>query len=227
MYNKGGKMILPSTEELFDLSHTQASALLKDISKPYSALSRISEHCIELSRKLGSDYEEISENVFVAKDAVIAQNAVISGPAIIGHKTEIRQGAFIRGSVIIGDGVVVGNSTEVKNSIIFDDAQLPHYNYVGDSIIGYRGHLGAGAIVSNFRLDRKSVKIKADDEKYDTGLRKMGVLLGDFTEVGSNSVIYPGSIIGKRCIIYPLSRVFGIIPEDSYYYSENNFVKRR
>ncbi len=227
IYKGGNKMNLPRTEELFDLSHTQAAELLSSGSEPYDVLSRIKEHCERLISGLGSDYREIADGVFAAEDAEIAKTATLHGPAVIGHKTELRAGAFIRGSVIIGDGAVIGNSTEIKNSIIFDEAALPHYNYVGDSIIGYKGHLGAGVIVSNFRLDGKSIRIKCDGAKLDTGLRKMGVLLGDFTEVGSNSVIYPGSIIGKRCVIYPLSRVYGVIGDEHYYYGEGMIQKRR
>ncbi len=219
-------MKLPRLEDLFDFKYTMAREILEGACEPYSPLSKIGEYCKELSKKLGDDYAEISEGVFAARDAKIASTATIIGPAVIGHGTEIRAGAFIRGSAIIGGGVVIGNSTEIKNAIIFDGAELPHYNYVGDSIIGHRGHLGAGAIISNFRLDRKSIRIKDGEEKIDTGLRKMGVLLGDFSEVGCNSVVYPGSIIGKRCIIYPLSRVHGIIPEEHYYYGENDMNKR-
>ncbi len=220
-------MLLPKATELFDLDHTLAKEVLINAAEIYSVIPKIGALCKRLSRSLGSDYVEIFEDVFAARDAKISEFASICGPAIIGHETEIRPGAYIRGSVIIGDGAVIGNSTELKNSIIFDAAELPHYNYVGDSIIGYHGHLGAGVIVSNFRLDRKSVRIKRNNEKFDTGLRKMGVLLGDCTEVGSNSVIYPGTIIGKMCIVYPLSRVYGIIPEKHYYYNENNMAERK
>lgn len=223
---KGKTMKLPHQNDLFDLSHTAAKNVFSD-GEPYNVLTKIKECCLEIINSLSYDYTEIRDGVFAAADAKISDMATIHGPTIIGHKTEIRPGAFIRGSVIIGDGVVIGNSTEIKNSVIFDEAQLPHYNYVGDSIIGYRAHLGAGAIISNFRLDRKTVRIKADGEKIDTGLRKMGALLGDYTEIGSNSVIYPGSIIGRRCVIYPLSRVYGIVPENHYYYSENSISERK
>ena len=167
----------------------------------------------------------IAPDVWAAKDAKISDKATIIGPAIIGHNTEIRPGAYIRGSVIIGDDAIIGNSTEIKNSIIFDEAQLPHYNYVGDSIIGYRAHMGAGSIISNVRLDHNNVSVKANGEKIDTGLRKMGVLLGDRAEIGCNSVICPGSIIGRDSIIYPLSRISGIIPQSHYFYGDERAPK--
>ncbi len=213
-------MNIPSPEELFDLSHTAAAELIRSFDLPYEALPKIKEFCINLSKKLPEGYREISPDVFAAADAEISESATVIGPAVIGRGTEIRPGAYIRGAVIIGDGAVIGNSTEIKNAIIFDGVQLPHYNYVGDSIIGYKAHLGAGAIISNFRLDRKNIKIKDSGEATDTGLRKMGVLLGDFTEVGCNAVICPGSIIGRECVIYPLSRVSGILPEKHYFYGD-------
>ena len=213
-------MNIPKPEELFDLSHTLAGELIGDCQLPYEVLPKIKDFCISLSKKLPEDYREIAPGVFAASDSKISESATIIGPTIIGRGTEIRPGAYIRGSVIIGDGAVIGNSTEIKNAIIFDGAQLPHYNYVGDSIIGYKAHLGAGAIISNFRLDHRNIKIKDSGELEDTGLRKMGALLGDKTEVGCNSVICPGSIIGRECVIYPLSRVVGILPEKHYFYGD-------
>lgn len=224
---KGLLMNIPLTEELFDLSHTAANEIFKNVKTPYEVLTKIKEYCIALSSKLGSDYEEIAEGVFAAKDAKISDKATIIGPAIIGHGTEIRPGAYIRGAVIIGDGAVIGNSTEIKNAVIFDGAQLPHYNYVGDSIIGYKAHLGAGAIISNFRLDHGNISIKADGEKIDTGLRKMGALVGDGAEIGCNSVVCPGSIVGRGCVIYPLSRVMGILPPDYYFYGDGRSPKQK
>ena len=213
-------MNMPNSEELFDLSHTIAAELIRECEPSYSALSKIKDFCLNIAKSLPASYKEIAPGVFAASDAKISDDASVTGPAIIGSDTEIRHGAYIRGSVIIGDGAIIGNSTEIKNAVIFDGVQLPHYNYVGDSIIGYKAHLGAGAIVSNFRLDHRSVKIKDSRESKDTGLRKMGVLLGDFCEVGCNSVICPGSIIGRGCIIYPLSRVTGILPENYYFYGD-------
>lgn len=220
-------MYIPKADELFDTAHTAAAELISSFDSVYEALPEIRGFCAALSKKLPEDYLEIAPTVFAARDAKISETATLIGPAIIGRGTEIRPGAYIRGAVIIGDGAVVGNSTEIKNAIIFDEAQLPHYNYVGDSIIGYKAHLGAGAILSNFRLDRKSVRIKDAGEAIDTGLRKMGALLGDFTEVGCNSVICPGSIVGRGCVIYPLSRFTGILPEKHYFYGEGRTAPRK
>ena len=220
-------MIFPKPEELFNLNETIAGAIFDGAKFPFEVLPKIKDFCISLFTSLGEDFIEIKNGVFAAKDAKIAENATIIGPAIIGHNTEIRPGAYIRGSVIIGDNAVIGNSTEIKNAIIFNGAQLPHYNYVGDSIIGYKAHLGAGAIVSNFRLDHASIKIASEGEKFDTGLRKMGVLLGDFAEVGCNSVICPGSIIGRGSVIYPLSRVVGILESESYFYGDERGIQKK
>lgn len=197
-------------ERLFDLEHTIAGELFESCDKIHDVIPKIKEYCKILAKSLGDEYEEIMPDVFAAKDAVISDKATIIGPAIIGRKTEIRPGAYIRGSVIIGDSAVIGNSTEIKNSIIFDGVQLPHYNYVGDSILGYKAHLGAGAIISNFRLDHGNISIKANGEKIETGLRKMGALVGDACEIGCNSVICPGSILGRKTMIYPLTCVRGV-----------------
>lgn len=199
------------TEELFDLSHTIARDLFTEGESAHLALPKIKEKIIELGKKSG--FPEVREGVFIAEDAIVAESATITAPTIIGRRTEIRPGAYIRGSAIIGDDVVIGNSTEIKNAIIFDGAQLPHYNYVGDSIIGYRSHLGAGAIASNFRLDHKSVPVNDRDGRFDSGLRKLGTLLGDGAEVGCNSVLCPGTVVGRGAIIYPLSRVIGYVGE--------------
>lgn len=220
-------MILPTVSDLFDLSHTLAGEYLSRFEKPHESLGGIKDFITELSRTLPADeYEEVSEGVFIAKDATVAKSATILPPTVIGHKTEIRPGAFIRGSVLIGDGAVIGNSTEIKNAIVFDCAQLPHYNYVGDSVLGYRAHLGAGAIISNFKLDHKSVNIRSGEEKLNTGLRKFGAIVGDFTEVGCGSVIFPGTVIGKSCLIYPLSPVRGILPEKSIFHTDGCITER-
>jgi NDP-sugar pyrophosphorylase family protein len=213
---------IPKTRELFDLSHTLVGEMLSECEYPYEALGKIGEFAKEISKKLDSSYREIAPEVYAAEDAIISERATLIGPAVIGHNAEIRPGAYIRGKVIIGDGAVIGNSTEIKNSIIFDNAQLPHYNYVGDSIIGYRAHLGAGAIASNLRLDKKEIKIDGEN----TGLRKIGTFLGDSAEVGCNSVLCPGSVVGKEAFIYPLSRVKGVIPEGTIFDGEN-FRKRK
>lgn len=220
-------MTIPKAEELFDFNHTIAKDIFDGCEEPYQALTKIKDFCAHLAKTLDDSYTLIAPDVWASKDAKISDKATIIGPAIIGRNTEIRPGAYIRGSVIIGDGAVIGNSTEIKNAIIFDGAQLPHYNYVGDSIIGYRAHMGAGAIISNFRLDHNNISIKSGEEKIDTGLRKMGVLLGDRAEVGCNSVVCPGSIIGRDCVIYPLSRITGILPEKHYFYGDGRAPKQK
>ena len=213
-------MNLPKKEDLFDLSHTVAKSLFDGCEEVYYVITKIKEFIKQISGELGDDYSEISDGVFVARDSAISDFATVIGPTIIGHRTELRPGAYIRGSVIIGNDAVIGNSCEVKNSVIFDGVQIPHYNYVGDSILGYRVHLGAGAIVSNFRLDRENISIKTADSKIKTPLRKMGALIGDYCEVGCNAVICPGSIIGRKAVIYPLTNVNGIINVKSINESE-------
>lgn len=209
-------MIL-KTEELFDLNHSIARPLLEKCEYPHEALPKIKEFILNIIPTLDESFKEISEGVFVADDATIWNNTTIVGPTIIGHNAEIRPGAFIRGSVIVGDGAVIGNSTELKNAIVFDGAQLPHYNYVGDSIIGYKAHMGAGAIASNLRLDKKEIILKSDDEIMDSGLRKIGVFLGDRAECGCGSVLCPGSIVGRDALVYPLVSVRGSVPADTIY----------
>ena len=209
-------MKFPRADELFDLSHTIAGEIFEGCEYPFEAIPKIKELAVKLSATLPPDeYTEISEGVFVAKDAKISDKATVLPPTIIGHDTEVRPGAFIRGSAIIGDGAVIGNSTEIKNAIIFDGAQLPHYNYVGDSILGYRAHLGAGAVISNFKLDHTNISVRLGEQRLKTGLRKFGALMGDLAEAGCNSVINPGSVIGRRVTVYPLTSLRGVIPEDS------------
>ena len=205
-------MNLPKKEDILDFSHTVAAPLFENTNQIFEVLPKIKNFISELGASLPKDeFSELADGIFVAKDANISKNATIEGPAIIGHKAEIRPGAYIRGSVIIGNGAVIGNSTEVKNAIIFDLAQLPHYNYVGDSIIGYKAHLGAGAVISNFKLDHTD----------ETGLRKFGAIIGDYTEIGCGSVIFPGTIIGRNTMVYPLTPVRGVIQENSIVRSEN------
>ena len=218
-------MIL-KTKELFDLNHTMAKPLLEECEYPHEALARIGDFIMECITKLDGSYREIYPRVYAADDAKIWDGATIVGPTIIGHNTEIRPGAFIRGNALISDGAVIGNSTEVKNAIVSDGAQLPHYNYVGDSIIGYKAHMGAGAIASNLRLDKKIIILKSDDEKMDSGLKKIGVFLGDMAEVGCGSVLCPGSIVGREAIIHPLSKVIGTVPAHTIYDGES-YKERR
>lgn len=208
---------IPKTVDLFDISHTLAKSLFKSEEYPHAVIPKLSGYIIKLFERLGDSFMEIRDGVFVAKDAIISHGATILGPTVIGHGAEVRPGAYIRGSVIVGDGAVIGNSSEVKNSVIFDGAKLPHYNYAGDSVIGYMAHLGAGAIASNLRLDKRSVRICCGEEILDTGLSKLGVLLGDYCEVGCGSVLSPGAIIGRESIIYPLSSVRGVLPEGCVY----------
>lgn len=218
-------MIL-KTKELFDLTHTIAAPLLAECEYPHQALPKIGDFIKKYSATLDSSYREISKGVFVAEDAKIWDGVTIVGPTIIGHKAEIRPGAFIRGNAIIGDGAVVGNSTEIKNAIVLDDAQLPHYNYVGDSIVGHHAHMGAGSIASNLRLDKKEITLKSEDEQMDSGLRKIGVFLGDYAEVGCGSILCPGSIVGREAMVYPLVSVRGTVPE-RVIYDGKSFKERR
>ena len=208
------------TLDLLDLNHTLAKDYLNEIDNPWEVLPSIKNIITELGRYLGDGFIEIKPQVWIHKTARIAQTAFIGEPAIIGAGTEVRHCAFIRGSALIGEDCVIGNSVEIKNSIIFDSAQIPHFNYVGDSMLGYKAHLGAGAIISIIKADKTHVVIKGE-EKIDTGFRKMGSIVGDFVEVGCNCVLNPGTIIGRNTTIYPLSSVRGVIPSDSIYKNAN------
>ncbi len=202
---------------LYDLSHTAAAPLLSSVSYPWEALPGIKQFILALIETLDPKlYIEHGENVFVHKSATVAASAEIIGPTVIGAGTEIRHSAFIRGSVLVGENCVVGNSTELKNAILFDSVQVPHYNYVGDSILGYRSHMGAGAITSNVKSDKSLVCVNAG-ERIETGLKKFGAMLGDGVEIGCNSVLNPGTVIGKNSNVYPLSSVRGYVPADSIY----------
>ena len=192
---------------------------------PWEVLPHISEFILELGKKLPKDeYKKIGEDVWIHKSAKVFESAYIHGPAIICKDAEVRHCAFIRGNAIVGEGAVIGNSTELKNVIVFNKCEVPHYNYVGDSILGYKAHMGAGSITSNIKSDRKLVVIKDGDEKIETGLKKIGAMLGDNVEVGCGSVLNPGTIIGKNTNIYPLSSVRGVIPENSIYKKKNDIV---
>jgi len=216
-----------TTEELFDLKHTEAASLLARCKYPWEALPLIGSYIKELGKTLPeTEYDHPAEFVWIAKSAVVAPTAYINGPCIIGPETEVRHCAFIRGNALVGKGCVVGNSTELKNVILFDKVQVPHYNYVGDSILGYKAHMGAGAITSNVKSDKKLVVVKNGDERMETGLKKFGAMIGDQVEVGCNSVLNPGTVIGKESHIYPLSSVRGQVPAESIYKHRGEVVIR-
>ena len=214
--------------DLLDLSHTKAAPLFAGKTYPYEVLEGIKGFILELGATLSpEEFDHPREDVWIAKDAVIYPNNYIAGPCIIGHKTEVRPGAFIRGSALVGDNCVVGNSTELKNVILFDNVQVPHYNYVGDSVLGFRSHMGAGVVASNFRSDKGNVCVRDGDQKIETGMRKLGAILGDGVDVGCNSVLCPGSVVGRDAIIYPLSRVRGFVPERSILKGDGSIVPRK
>lgn len=212
-------------KNLYSLSQTIASSIFEGATYPWEVLPKIKEFIVTLGNSLDSDiYEYKGENIWIAKSAKVAPTAYIAGPTIIGEDTEIRHCAFIRGNAIVGNHCVVGNSTELKNVILFNNVQVPHYNYVGDSILGYKSHMGAGSITSNVKSDKKLVLVKNGTECFETGLKKFGAMIGDGVEVGCNSVLNPGTVIGKNSNIYPLSCVRGVIPENSIYKNKNEIV---
>ena len=213
--------------DLYDLNHTRAAEYLAGFTYPWEALAGISELIRALGAQLPEDeFDRIGEDVWIAKDATVFATAYIHGPCIIGHRTEVRQCAFIRGSALVGDNCVVGNSTELKNVILFDNVQVPHYNYVGDSILGYKAHMGAGSITSNVKSDKLLVVIHNEGEEIETGRKKVGALIGDGVEVGCNSVLNPGTVVGRDSNIYPLSCVRGVIPADSIYKMKNDIAEK-
>lgn len=215
------------SRELFDLSQTLAGSLLHQSRWPWDALRAIRQLILELGPTLpDAEYEQIYESVWVARDCEIAATACLNGPLIIGHETEVRHCAFIRGSALIGDGAVIGNSTEIKNSILFNQVQVPHYNYVGDSVLGFKAHMGAGSITSNVKGDRSLVSLRIGSEVLPTGLKKFGAMLGDFVEIGCNSVLNPGTIIGRGCQVYPLTMVRGFVPAGSIVKQNGDIVKK-
>ncbi len=214
-------------KNLYDLNETIAGEIFEGVEYPWEILPKISAFIIRLGNSLPEEkYEKRGENVWVARNAKVFSSAYIGGPAIIDEEAEIRQCAFIRGNAIVGKGAVVGNSTELKNVILFNKVQVPHYNYVGDSILGYKAHMGAGSITSNVKSDKTLVVVKSADGNIETGLKKFGAMLGDCVEVGCNSVLNPGSVIGRETNIYPLSRVRGYIPEKSIYKDSGNIVQK-
>lgn len=203
---------------LYDLSHTAAAEYLEKYTYPWEALAGIGAFICKLGETLSpEEYEKRGEDVWIAKSATVFPSAYIHGPAIIGPETEVRQGAFIRGNALVGAHCVVGNSTELKNVILFDNVQVPHYNYVGDSILGYKSHMGAGSITSNVKSDKTLVTVRVGDERIETGRKKFGAMLGDCVEVGCNSVLNPGTVIGRHTNVYPLSMVRGFVPANHIY----------
>lgn len=217
-------------QNLFSLENTIAAPLLKKYTYPWEVLPDISDFIIELGNTLSEkEYDMPEENVWISKTANIAKTAYIKGPVIICENAEIRHCAFIRGNAIIGKNTVVGNSTELKNVILFDNVQVPHYNYVGDSILGYKAHMGAGSLTSNVKSDKKNVVIKNNvtGEAIETNRKKVGAMLGDFVEIGCGSVLNPGSVIGKNTNIYPLSSVRGVVPENSIFKDSNNVIIKK
>ena len=199
-------------QELYDLEHTQAKSYLSQFTYPWEALKGIKDFIVQLGSTLGDDYQEVRPQVWVHRTATVAPTAYLGAPCIIGAGTEVRHCAFIRGSALVGENCVVGNSVELKNVILFDNVQTPHYNYVGDSILGYKSHMGAGSVTSNVKSDKTLVVVKDGKEQIPTGLKKFGAMLGDFVEVGCNSVLNPGTVIGRHSNVYPTSCVRGVVP---------------
>ena len=216
-----------TVKEHYSLDQTIAKDIFNGVTYPWEVLPKISNFILELGATLSEDeYEKRGENVWVAKSAKVAPTAFINGPAIIGKDAEVRHCAFIRGNAIVGEGAVVGNSTELKNVILFNKVQVPHYNYVGDSVLGYKSHMGAGSITSNVKSDKKLVVVKAGEEKIETGMKKFGAMLGDEVEVGCGSVLNPGTVVGNHSNIYPLSSVRGFVPANSIYKKQGEVVTK-
>ena len=214
-------------KDMYSLDETIAADLFKDKDYPWEVLKSIGEFIVELGNKLPEDeYRKVGDNIWIAKDAKVFDSAYINGPCIIDHDSEVRQCAFIRGNAIVGKNCVVGNSTELKNVVLFNNVQVPHYNYVGDSVLGYKSHMGAGSITSNVKSDKTLVTVKCDDEKIETGLKKFGAMLGDNVEVGCNSVLNPGTVNGPNSNIYPLSMVRGVVPANSIFKKADNVVEK-
>lgn len=214
-------------EELFDLTHTRAGSYLAGFIYPWEALAGIGELIRQLGPELGEEFTETAPEVWVHKTATVAPTAYLGAPCIIGAGTEVRHGAFIRGSALVGDHCVVGNSAELKNVILFDNVQTPHYNYVGDSILGYKAHMGAGSITSNVKSDKTPVVVRDGTQQAETGRRKVGAMLGDHVEIGCNSVLNPGTVVGRNSRVYPLSSVRGTVPADSIYKRGGDIAAQR
>lgn len=217
-----------TNQTLFNTEETIAKDIFQDMTYPWEVLPLIKDFILKLGETLSpQEYDHPQEDVWIAKSATLAPTVSLSGPCIIGKNTEVRPGAFIRGNAIVGENCVVGNSTELKNVILFNNVQVPHYNYVGDSILGYKSHMGAGSITSNVKSDKTNVTIKAGEDIIETGLRKMGAILGNHVEVGCNSVLNPGSIIGCNTNVYPLSSVRGYIPANHIYKRQDAIVAKK
>ena len=225
LYQKEGASMI-KTLELYDLTHSLAGKYLTGFEYPWQALAGIKNLILELGTQLGEDYTETAPTVWVHKTAKVAPTAYLGAPCIIGANTEVRHCAFIRGSALVGENCVVGNSVELKNVILFDNVQVPHYKYVGDSILGYKSHMGAGSLTSNVKSDKTLVVVKNGDEKIETGLKKFGAMVGDFVEVGCNSVLNPGTVVGRNSNIYPTSCVRGVVPEGSIWKTGGVIVKK-
>lgn len=215
------------TRELFDLSHTLAAPLLQKTEYPWEALDDLAHFILSLGPSLSSqEYDHPSEGIWIARSAQISPSAHVGAPCIIGPETQIRHSAFIRGSALIGKGAVIGNSTELKNVIFMDGVQAPHFNYVGDSILGHRAHLGAGAITSNVKSDQTPIAVQGEKSYLPTGRKKLGAMIGDEAEIGCNAVLNPGAVLGPRCIVYPLSCVRGLIPPDHIFKGNRGLARR-
>ena len=216
-----------TVKELYTLEETIAKEIFDGVTYPWEVLPKIHDFILELGKTLSEEeYDHPSEEVWIAKSATVAPTAYIHGPAIIGKEAEVRHCAFIRGNAIVGEGAVVGNSTELKNVILFNKVQVPHYNYVGDSVLGYRSHMGAGSITSNVKSDKKLVVVHTPEEEIETGMKKFGAMLGDFVEVGCGSILNPGAVIGADTNIYPLSSVRGFVPAESIYKKQGEIAEK-
>ena len=215
-----------TTLQLFDLNHSLAGTYLSGFTFPWQALKGIKDLILNLGPTLGEAYTEVAPAVWVHNTAVVAPTAYLGAPCISGAGTEVRHCAYIRGSALVGENCVVGNSVELKNVILFDNVQVPHYNYVGDSILGYKSHMGAGAVTSNVKSDKTLVTVRSGDERIETGLKKFGAMLGDHVEVGCNSVLNPGTVIGRHSNVYPTSCVRGVVPENSIWKNTGVVVKK-
>lgn len=214
--------------DLYDLTHTAAADYLSTFTYPWEALKGIKDMIIALGEALPADeYDQVQPQVWVHKTATVAPTAFLGAPCIIGAKTEVRHCAFVRGSALVGEGCVVGNSVELKNVILFDSVQVPHYNYVGDSILGYKSHMGAGSITSNVKQDKSLVVVHSAEGDIPTGVKKFGAMLGDYVEIGCNSVLNPGTVVGRNSNVYPLSSVRGVVPEKSIWKTGGVVVKKR